>query len=70
MPRDIVTVEFYSAIDPERLLGAVDLPRKRAEDGATAVGRAICKAVNADSLNAIMIAESGDVIERMLICKR
>ena len=70
MPADLVTVEFYSAKEPDRLLAAADLPRKRAEDAARMVGRAICKAVGADSLNAILIGANGDVVERLLVCRR
>lgn len=70
MSRDIVTVEFYSTLDPEKLLGAVDLPRKRMLEGAEQVGRAICRATAADSVNAILIDENGNAVERMLISKR
>lgn len=70
MPADLITVEFYSQAEPDRLLAAADLPRKRAEDAAQMVGRAICKAVGADSLNAILIGANGDVVERLLVCRR
>lgn len=70
MPRDVVTVEYYSTLDPDRLLGAVDVPRKRMLDGAEQVGRAICRAVAADSVNAILIDENGNAVERMLICRK
>lgn len=70
MPADLITVEFYSAKEPDRLLAAADLPRKRAEEAARMVGRAICKAVGADSLNAILIGADGNVVERLLVCRR
>ena len=70
MPGDLITAEFYSAQEPDKLLAAADLPRKRAEDAARMVGRAICKAVGADSLNAILIGADGNVVERLLICRR
>ena len=40
MPADVITVEFYSQAEPDKLLAAADLPRKRAEDAARMVGRA------------------------------
>ena len=69
MPADLITVEFYSQTEPDRLLAAADLPRKRAEEAARMVGRAICKAVGAD-LNAILIGADGNVVERLLVCRR
>lgn len=70
MPADVITVEFYSQAEPDKLLAAADLPRKRAEEAARMVGRAICKAVGADSLNAILIGADGNVVERLLVCRR
>lgn len=70
MPADVITVEFYSQNEPDKLLAAADLPRKRAEEAARMVGRAICKAVGADSLNAILIGADGNVVERLLVCRK
>ena len=70
MPADVITVEFYSAQEPDKLLAAADLPRKRAEEAAQMVGRALCKAIGTDSLNAILIGADGNVVERLLVCRR
>lgn len=70
MAAELITAEFYSQNEPDKLLAAADLPRKRAEEAVQMVGRAICKAIGADSLNAILIGADGNVVERLLVCRR
>lgn len=70
MARDIITAEYYSSREPDKLLAAADLPKKRAQDAAELVGKALCRAVGADSVNAILIDENGNAMERLLICRK
>lgn len=65
----LTCVEFYGTSDPLDLIGAVDLPAKNARAWARQIGRLLCKARGRDSLNAVLIDEYGNTIERLIIVK-
>lgn len=65
--RDLMCVEFYAVLEPDRLLGAVDVPRKTGQDAARALGKAICRIRGMDAVNALLLDRDGNPVERMII---
>lgn len=65
--RDLICAEFYAVLEPDRLLAAADLPRKSWEKGAQLIGKAICRAIGADAVNALILDGDGDPMERLII---
>ena len=65
----LVCAEFYGTGDPLDLIAAVDLPAENAWAWARQIGRLICKARGRDSLNALLLDERGETIERMIVVK-
>lgn len=64
---DLFCAEFYAATEPDRLLGAVDVPRKHWEKAAQALGKMICRVRGMDSVNALILDGYGSPVERLLI---
>lgn len=64
---DLFCAEFYAVQEPDRLLGAVDVPRKNWEKASQALGKMICRVRGMDSVNALILDGYGNPVERMLI---
>ena len=65
----LTCVEYYGTGDPLDLIAAVDVPKDMARSWARQIGRLLCKMRGRDSLNAVLIDEYGNTIERMIIVK-
>lgn len=65
----LVCVEFYGSSDPLDLIAAVDVPKDMARSWARQIGKLLCKMRGRDSLNAVLIDEYGNTIERLIIVK-
>lgn len=65
----LTCVEYYGTVDPLDLIAAVDVPKDMARSWARQIGRLLCKMRGRDSLNAVLIDENGNTIERMIVIK-
>ena len=65
-----MTVEFYSVVSPDKLLGAADVPWKTMDSAVGTIGRAFCRALALDAVNAIVIGADGEAIERMMVARK
>lgn len=68
--RDLMTAEYYSPTEPDRLIGAVYVPRKTAADSVRIIGRAICVALGTDAVNAVLLSRDGVTVEVTLVGRR
>lgn len=62
-----VTVEYYGDPLGIKLIGAVNVPRKRMNEDAMRVGKLLCKVHGKNELEAILIDQEGDEVERMMV---
>ena len=62
-----VTVEYYGDALGIRLIGAVNVPRKRMNEDAVGIGKLLCKVQGMNSMDAVMVDESGDEIDRIVV---
>ena len=65
--REEVTVEYYGGPLSINLVGAVKVPAGRANENAKAVGKLLCKVNHTNELQAILIDQEGDEVERMMV---
>lgn len=65
--RDLMTVEYYAAQDPDRLIGAAYVPRKDAARCVRVIGRALCQALMMDSVEGRLLDQRGELTERMIV---
>lgn len=67
---ELYTAEFYGTADPEELLAAVDVPAARSNECADAIGRLLCRIRRRDSVNALLIDERGNAVERLIVFRK
>lgn len=65
--RDLMTVEYYAAQAPDRLIGAAYVPRKDAARCVRVIGRALCQALMMDSVEGRLLDQRGELKERMIV---
>ena len=68
--RDLMTAEYYSPTEPDRLLAAAYVPRKTAADSARIIGRAVCVALGTDAVNAVLLDSAGGTVEVLLVSRK
>lgn len=66
----LYTVEFYGETDPEELLGVADVPAARAVECARKMGELLCRIRKRNAVNAVLLSERGDLLERMIVYRR
>ena len=62
-----VTVEYYSDSLLVRLIGAVDVPAKRKIEAAQSIGKAICKALGLNTMEAVLIDKDGNRTDQIVV---
>lgn len=62
-----VTVEYYGDPLGIRLIGAVEVHRKRMNEDAIRVGKLLCKVHGKNELEAVMVDEDGEEIDRITV---
>ena len=67
---DLMTAEYASAVEPDKLLGAVYVPRKSAEEGARMIGRAVCAALGLDTVALRLYDSAGNLTAQHLIGRK
>lgn len=60
---DLVTIEFYGDPLGVKLIGAVDVPKKRMMESAEALGKAICRVNKMNLVECVMIGEDGEKMD-------
>ena len=65
-----MTVEYLRADEPDQLIGAVYVPRKTSREAASAIGRAIVKALGMDAVLASFQDRYGNTVEIMHVNRR
>lgn len=63
----MVTVEYYFGPMGMRLAGAVNVPAKGAREHARKVGKLICQIHHVNDMEAVLIDEDGDELERLTV---
>ena len=64
---ETATVEFYGDPLHIRLLVAVVVPRNRMQEQAEAFGRLYCKLNHLDTVEAELIDEDGEIIDKIVV---
>ena len=67
MTTENVTVEYYGDPLGIRLIGAVEVPRKRMNEDAARVGKLLCKVHGKNELEAVMVDADGEEIDRVTV---
>ena len=69
LPQETVerTVEYYGDPLGIRLIGAVEVPRKRMNEDAARVGKLLCKVHGKNELEAVMVDADGEEIDRVTV---
>lgn len=62
-----VTVEFYGDPLGIKLVGAVEVSRARMNEHAERLGKLICKLRGVNQLEAVMVDEDGEEIDRVTV---
>ena len=66
-PNFMNTVEIYAETDPRQLLAACYVPKATSWRAAQALGRALCAIWRMDAVNAVILDEYGNTVERLII---
>ena len=61
------TVEYYGDSLLVKLIGAVDVPAKRKIEAAQYIGKAICKALGLNTMEAVLIDENGNKTDQIVV---
>lgn len=67
MTDDVITVEYYADPLSIRLIGAVNVPRKRMKECAQDIGKRLCRMHNANDLEACLIDREGEMVDKIVI---
>lgn len=67
---DLMTAEYASAVEPDKLLGAVYVPRKSAERSARMIGWAIFAALESDAVELRLYDSEGNLTAQQLIGRK
>jgi len=63
----MITVEYYFGPMGVRLAGAVNVPARSMREHARKVGKLICQIHHENEMEAVLIDENGDEIERLTV---
>ncbi|MBR3740601.1 MAG: hypothetical protein IKN04_09110 [Clostridia bacterium] len=62
-----VTVEYYADPLLVKLIAAVDVPEKRKMDTAQTIGKALCRVLGLNSMDAVLIGANGEKIDQIVV---
>lgn len=62
-----VTVEFYQDALLTHMVGAAELPRKRMVESAQTIGKAMCRVLHLNLLEARLLDADGNQIDHMVV---
>lgn len=62
-----VTVEYYGDSLLVKLIGAVDVPANRKIEAAQSIGKAICKALELNTMEAVLIDQDGNKADQIIV---